>query len=820
MQLKKQKKPQTDKHQVISTKVKKQKIEKEIKKVKISSILVKGLIRVLGGKNEPLKAPETAQDSIPYKAIYKDGICQVTKTTFSKTIQFFDITYRLAQNEEKNAIFENYCDFLNYFDSSIKVQMSFINQQANFDEFSKSIHITMQDDEFNQIRKEYAQILKTQLERGNNGLVKTKYITFNIEAENLKDARSRIQRIELDVLNNFKVIGVLAKPLNGVERLEILHNIFNMDSKEAFAFQYQDLVSSGMNTKDFIAPTSFDFRGNKIFKMGKTFGCVSYLQILAPELSDIMLAKFLELDENVIINIHIQSIDQIKAIKNLKKILSDIQKTKIEEQIKAIRSGYDMDILPPDIESYEEDTKNFLNEIESRNEKMFVITFLILNASENRMKLENIAAQTASIATEYNCRLRRLDFMQEQGLMSSLPLGINWTGIDRGLTTSSTAVFIPFTTQELFSESKEALYYGLNALSNNMIMADRKKLKNPNGLILGTPGSGKSFSAKREILNVFLITLDDIIICDPESEYAPLVNALHGQIVKISLSDKYKQYINPMDINLNYSDDENPISLKSDFIISLCELIAGGREGLEGDEISIIDRCVKEVYLNYFQNPIPENMPILQDFYEILKKHENSKANRIATCLEIYVTGSLNVFNHRTNVDISNRIVCFDIKELGKQLKKIGMLIIQDQVWNRVTINREAKKYTRYYVDEFHLLLKNEQTALYSVEIWKRFRKWGGIPTGITQNIKDLLASDEIENIFENSDFIYMLNQAPKDGKLLAKSLNISSHQLAYVTRSGEGEGLIMFGNVLIPFVDKYPEDTKTYEIMTTKLTE
>lgn len=345
-------------------------------------------------------------------------------------------------------------------------------------------------------------------------------------------------------------------------------------------------------------------------------------------------------------------------------------------------------------------------------------------------------------------------------------------------------------------------------------MVDRKQLKNPNGLILGTPGSGKSFSAKREILNVFLITNDDIIICDPEGEYSPLVNALGGQVVKISPVSK--QYINPMDINLNYSEDENPISLKSDFILSLCELIVGGKQGLLGDEISIIDRCVKEVYTKYLAEPIPENMPILEDLYNALLSYNDERAKHIATCLEIYVTGSLNVFNHQTNVDIENRIVCFDIKELGKQLKKIGMLIVQDQVWNRVTINRGHKS-TRYFIDEFHLLLKEEQTASYSVEIWKRFRKWGGIPTGITQNVKDLLASREIENIFENSDFIYMLNQAAGDRKILAKTLNISTHQLSYVTQSNAGEGLIFYGNVIIPFVDKYPVDTLSYSIMTTK---
>lgn len=401
--------------------------------------------------------------------------------------------------------------------------------------------------------------------------------------------------------------------------------------------------------------------------------------------------------------------------------------------------------------------------------------------------------------------------------MSSLPIGLNQIDIQRSLTTSSTAVFVPFTTEELF-QSGEALYYGINAISNNMIMADRKRLKNPNGLILGTPGSGKSFSAKREMTNAFLITDDDIIICDPEGEYYPLANMLHGQVIRISPTSM--DFINPMDINLNYSEDESPINLKADFILSLCELIIGSKTGLEPVEKTIIDRCVRLVYREYLEKPVPENMPVLENLYDCILAQNEPEAKHLATALEIYVHGSLNVFNHQTNVDISNRLVCFDIKDLGKQLKKIGMLVVQDQVWNRVTLNRAEHRSTRYYMDEFHLLLKDEQTAAYSVEIWKRFRKWGGIPTGITQNVKDLLSSREIENIFENSDFVYMLNQAGGDRQILAKQLNISPHQLSFVTNSNEGEGLLFYGNTIIPFKDKFPKDTMLYRIMTTKPTE
>ena len=746
--------------------------------------------------------------------MFPDGICRVTDSYYTKTVQFQDINYQLNQNEDKTAIFDGWCDFLNYFDSSVRFQLSFVNMSANKDNYARYITISPQGDDFDSIRLEYTQMLQNQLARGNNGLIKTKYLTFGVEADGLKAAKPRLERIETDILNNFKRLGVAAEPMNGMERLRLLHGMLHMDEQEPFRFSWDWLAPSGLSVKDFIAPSSFEFRTGRSFGVGRRIGCASFLQILAPELNDRMLADFLDMESSLIVSMHVQSVDQVKAIKTIKRKITDLQKMTIEEQKKAVRAGYDMDIIPSDLATYGTEAKKLLQDLQSRNERMFLLTFIVVNTAGSRQQLDNNVFQAASIAQKYNCQLTRLDFRQEEGLMSSLPLGLNQIEIQRGLTTSSVAIFIPFTTQELFQDGKEALYCGLNALSNNLIMVDRKRLKNPNGLILGTPGSGKSFAAKREITNVFLVTDDDIIICDPEAEYGPLVERLHGQVIKISPTSPH--YINPMDLNLNYSDDENPLSLKSDFILSLCELIVGGKDGLMPVEKTIIDRCVRMVYRDYLSDPKPENMPILEDLYNELRRQEEKEAQYIATALEIYVSGSLNVFNHRTNINIANRIVSFDIKELGKQLKKIGMLIVQDAVWNRVTVNREAHKSTRYYIDEMHLLLREEQTAAYTVEIWKRFRKWGGIPTGITQNVKDLLSSREVENIFENSDFILMLNQASGDRQILAKQLNISPHQLSYVTHSGEGEGLLFYGNVILPFVDRFPRG-ELYDLLTTK---
>ena len=761
--------------------------------------------------------PRTAQQSIPFERMFPDGICRVREGYYTKTIQFQDINYQLAQQEDQSAIFEEWCSFLNFFDSSIHFELSFMNTNTDAESFEKSVRIPSRKDGFDDVRQEYSQMLKNQLEKGNNGLTKTKYLTFGMEAATMQQAKPRLDHVQTDLLNNFHRLGVTARVLNGKERLALMHDLFHMGDSDKFFFDWRWLTESGLSVKDFIAPSSFSF-GTRSFTMGSLHAAMSFLSITASDISDRLLKDFLDVDSSQVVTMHIQSVDQNKAIKTIKRTITELDRSKIEEQKKAVRSGYDIDIIPSDLATYGKDAKALLKELQSQNERMFLVTFLVLSTGRTEQELETNVFRVSSLAQKHNCNLRRLDFQQEQGLMSCLPLADNQIKIQRGLTTSSTAIFIPFTTQELFQQSGSALYYGLNALSNNLIMVDRLQLKNPNGLILGTSGSGKSFAAKREIANAFLTTDDDIIVCDPEAEYTALVQRLNGQVVQISPASQ--QYINPMDINANYSEEDNPIALKSDFILSLCELIVGGKEGLQPIEKTVIDRCVHQIYQRYFEDPRPERMPLLEDLYDALLHQEEKEARHVATALEIYVKGSLNLFNHRTNVNIQNRFICYDIKELGKQLKEIGMLVVQDQVWGRVTANRSAGKTTRYYMDEFHLLLKEEQTAAYSVEIWKRFRKWGGVPTGITQNVKDLLSSREVENIFENSDFIIMLNQASGDRQILAKQLGISPHQLSYVTQSGEGEGLLFYGNVILPFVDHFPQNTELYQIMTTRLSE
>lgn len=763
------------------------------------------------------KTPHNTLDTLPFKQIYQDGLCWVEGNFYSRMVQFYDINYQLAQNDEKQHIFGEYCQFLNYFDETIHFQFCFINQMVDMEEYKNVISIPMQDDELNLVRNEYATYLRDQLEKGNNGIVKSKYLIFGIEARDKKQAVSRLAKIESDIINRFKILGCKCVTISGIERLKIIHDYLNQDNLEKFAMKsFKDITAGGLTPKNYVVPTSFDFRAKNYYKIGDMFATTNYLVISAAEISDEMLADILNMEDALNVTMHIDALNQTEAMKYIKGKLSEINKMKIDEQKKAIRSGYDIDIIPPDIETYSEEAHGLLKEMQSRNERFFKVTFLITSFNSNLQKMKDFRFALSNNIQSASCVLRRLDHQQEQGFISSLPLGKNFIKQSRFLTTSSTAVFVPFTTQELFMDSPESLYMGLNSLSNGMIMADRKMLKNPNGLILGTPGSGKSFATKREILNAFLVTRDDILICDPEAEYYPLVNYLGGQIVKIGQSSK--QYINPLDINLNYSDDDDPVSLKVDFILSFMELVVGGKAGLKAEEKSAIDFAVSRIYTKYFEDPKPENMPILEDLYnELLSHKEDMVSQHIAQCMYLYVKGSNNLFNHHTNVDMDNRIICFDIKSLGKTLKKLGMLVVQDAVWNRVTVNREMHKFTRFYIDEFHLLLKDELTAAYSMEIWKRFRKWGGIPTGITQNVKDFLASKEIENIFDNSDFVYMLNQGADDRDILAQKLNISQHQIKYVTNVGQGEGLIFFGDIVQPFVDRLPKDTVMYTLLTTK---
>lgn len=762
-------------------------------------------------KKKNMKNSSATQTIIPYIEMLKDGICYVEEGRFSRTIEFFDTNYEIANFDEKNGIFSSWCGLLNYFDDSIDFQFDYENQKQNLDEELEKIRIADQQDNFNAVRKEYSDML-CKLRKGNkSGYILRKFLTFTISEKSIKAARRKLDSIAQEIVRLFSEFFVRAFVLDGKQRLEILYRSLNPTADDRFIFDWGLKAKGGYSTKDFIAPMSAKFKKNK-FELNDGYGMITSIDILAGELSDRMLCELLDCGSQVSVSIHIKSFDQLKALKLVRGKLSDVEKMKIDEQKKASMSGYDPDILPQQIKLYIEELNELLADLNSRNERLFNITLTVRNYSKTEKRAMLEIEQLKRLVQQKSCKLFPLDYMQEQAFASFLPIGYNSIPIERALPTSALAVFIPFTTQELYQE--QGCYYGLNVLTKNMIMADRANLKNPNGLIFGTPGSGKSFSVKREIIDRYLKTTSDIVITDPEGEYYPLVNYLGGQVVKIASNST--QFINPLDISIHDNDDDK-IATKSDFLISLCELIVGGRFGLEPEEKTAIDIATRAVYTYFFtHNPVRSKMPMLEDLLKALKD-QGEIAMRVANSLGMYVTGSQNLFNNRTNVDIRNRLVCYDIKELGTQLKKIAMLILQDQVWNRVSLNREQNKKTLYYIDEFHLLLRDEQTAKYSVEMWKRFRKWGGVPTGITQNVKDLLTSPEIENILDNSDFIYMLNQAAGDRDILQEKLHISNEQIKYVTDSGQGKGLIRYGKTILPFEDNFPKDTVMYSLITTK---
>ena len=758
------------------------------------------------------RAVVSAQQTIPYVAMHPDGICQLPSGLYTKTVEYEDINYAVASTEDQTAIFGGWSSFLNYFDSSLPFQLSFVNRRSRSVSRYK-VNIPAQHDDFDSIRGEFVDMLKGQIAKSNNGIERSKYITFGLPAGSAAEARPRLDRVEADVMGNFKRLGVQSRPLDGRERLAALHGQLHPDSREPFRFSWKDIPKTGMGTKDFIAPDSFDFRQSRTFRVGQSWGAVSYLQILASEMSDKLLAEILELDAELTVTLHVQTVDQLKAIKTIKGKISDIGRMKAEEQKKAVRAGYDMEILPPDLITFSKDAAELLADLQSRNERMFLLTFTVVNLAPSRQRLENDVFTVSGIAQKYNCALKRLDWQQEQGFVSSLVLGYNGIEIQRGMTTSSTAIFIPFMTRELRMDG-QALYYGMNALSHNVIMADRKKLKSANGMYLGSTGSGKSFAAKRELINVFLATSDRIVVVDPMGEYAPLVRRLGGQVIEIAPDSP--NHINPMDIQLSTNDEDSPLSMKADFLLSLCELIVGGKEGLQPIEKTVIDRCVRLVYRELALGIGSGDMPLLQDLYEELLKQPEPEARRVATALELYCTGSLNLFNHPTNVQTDARVVCIVLKGMGENLRKIAMHITNEFVTSAVNTNHAEGLATWCYFDEFHILLRDPLTASYFVAVWKMLRKKGCVPSALTQNVKDLLASREIEAILDNTDFMILLSQAQSDRAILAKQLGISEHQLSYITHSNSGEGLLFYGSVTIPFVDRFPKG-EIYNLLTTR---
>ena len=744
--------------------------------------------------------PESAQETIPYKMPYPDGVFESADGYFTQTIAFDDITYQLLDNDPKNMLFERWCRLNNFFDQEIHFQWNYGNMELDKEEYSKEFIIKKQKDEFNVVRKEYSDMLVNRFAKGTNNLHKERYLTYGIHASDYKTAKRKLSKITKNLEKHYKKLGSKCKVLDGYERLELLFRIFHPATAEKLLWNFDMPVKTGLSSKDFIAPSSFSFKSGpelnatKYFRTGDRVGAVSYLSIFASDMEDRIVSDILSLDSNVWISIHADALPRDEALQLAKDNLTSVQAMIIDEQKSAVASGYDMDILPPEMETYRDAGEKLYHDLQRKDEQLFIVTITIVQTAETRKKLEDNIFELEGILKPYQCRLVRLDNRQEQGYMSALPLGNNNIEVKRTFSTTDLAIFIPFTTKELYASSGQ--YYGVNSLSNNVIMVNRKKLVNPNALVFGMPGFGKTFFVKREILDMFLKTSDDRLIIDPEGEYRWIVKLLRGQIVRVALNSPV--HINPMEINLFAQNEEDkdydPIAEKCNFVVSMCELILGDKAYLGKREVAVIDEACKKVYSRFAENPVPENMPILGDLYDELRSIQGEKreiAMNLSIALSRYVTGSLSYFNHRSNVNINSRLVCFDLKEMDANQRDLTMLIIQETIWDRVAANRAKKRFTWVDIDEFHLLLRNPLTAAYSVEIYKRFRKWGGVICGITQNIKDLFRSPEIQNILDTTNFIAMLNQSGDDARLLSEHLELSEEEESYIKSGEPGKGLL-----------------------------
>ena len=749
---------------------------------------------------------------------------------FSKTLKFSDINYQVAQRDEQIDIFSRYCEILNYFSPEINVQITVHNRRIDIEDFKQKMLFPMRNDGKDDLRVEYNTMLENKALQGQNSIVREKYITFGITAESYDVAYPALLRIETDLTGQFKGLGCDVMAISGAERLEYINSILNPN--EPMKFDYKEMVGTGLTTKDFIAPYYFDFKPNSkqtYFEFGDYFGQVLMIRKFPTDLSDKLLNALAEIPCNSTINIHTNSMDNSTAIEMVKTKLAFMEQDKATRQQKLLQQGTDPEMIPQHLKRHLTETNMLISDMQERNQRLFQGAIIVFTSAKTLTELEENVEKLKGKARSFGCELAPIACEQEAGLNATLPLAKNDIGIRRTLTTAAQAIFIPFTTQELADDG--GMYYGLNALSRNLIFFNRKALKNPAGFVLGSPGSGKSFATKRCLVDVMLNSEDDeILVIDPEAEYLTLFENFGGEIVKIS--NDTDTYFNPLDISAEYSggdDDEekskNPLSFKTEFLFSFLDVIVTKESGigLSGAERTLVDRVLTTLYKKYFKKSNAP-MPTLTDFYNELEKNKipelQQEKENLLKVLGLYTSGSFNLFAHQTNVNINNRFVVYDIRDLGEQLKTLGMLVILDQIWNRVVSNRLIGKTTWIVIDEAHLLFANQFSAQFLVSLWKRARKYGAICSGISQNIGDLLDSPLAGKILANSEYILMLNQSPQDRVRLSELLNISPTQMSFVTNATAGQGLLLAGNAIVPFVDNFPKDTKLYSMLTTKLAE
>lgn len=793
-------------------------------------------------KKAALKVPKTVQQSIPYEFVYEDtGIIEIREGVFTKAYRLKDINYQIAKMQEQEEMFFRFGEFINSFDFNVRFQIVIENKNMDQGEFENQTLLKPKYDYFDPLREEYNEMLLNKIREGRNNMTKAKYLVVAVTEKSYEAARDRFIHLDSEISANIKKIGGSdVFPLTAMERLQSLYDIYNIGNEGFFGakvqkygknieqFSFEHMRRMGLTTKDCIAPPMVEFHGNHM-RIGEKYARALYLKDIPSYLSDTILADLTSLNSSMLTSIQYTSVPADKALQIVRNQMVNINANMIERQKKASKSGYDVSLISPELQKAQQEANELLQNLTSKNQKMFLINLVVVHFADT---LEALNLDTESIqntARKSMCEVKVLLGQQENGFATALPLCHNKLAIERTLTTESVSVFMPFVSQELLQ--KNGMYYGLNSVSRNLLLFNRKMSKNMNGFILGTPGSGKSFTAKREMLNVLLNTDDDVIVIDPEAEYGRMAELLRGDadnpsstVIRIAAGSQV--HINPMDMDEYYADEDDPITLKSDFLISLCESVIGERYGLTATQRSIIDRCCRAIYQPYLASKIETGefdkrlIPTLLDFQHKLEEQKEYEAEQLATSLEIYTRGSLNLFAHHTNVDTDARFVVYDIKDIGNNIKSLAMLVVLDSVWNRIIQNKKKGRNTWFYIDEIYLLFKTETSANFLHECWKRARKWGGVPTGITQNVSDLLRNDTAQTMLSNCDFVCMLNQAPLDRNTLAELLNISSTQLSYITNSSPGEGLIYTGSSILPFVDNFPKNTKMYQAMTSKMEE
>ena len=772
--------------------------------------MIKTLRNLLKQDKERFVVPRGVQDVIPIKAIYDDGVFQVGRDKFSKTYKFSDINYAVASREDKEAMFLEYSELLNSFDSGATTKITINNRRLNRADFEKTILLPQKGDALDEYREEYNRML---LEKatGANSIIQEKYITISVCKKNVEEARNYFARVGADLIAHFGRLGSKCVELEPDERLRIFHDFYRAGEETEFRFDIKETRKKGHDFKDFICPDSMEFTGD-YFKIGERYGRVLFLREYASYIKDSMVAEMTDLNRNLMMSIDVIPVPTDEAVREAESRLLGVETNATNWQRRQNANNNFSAQLPYDIEQQRKEMKEFLDDLTTRDQRMMFTVLTMVHTADTKEQLDNDTEALLTTARKHLCQFGVLKFQQLDGLNTAMPFGVRKIESFRTLTTESLAVFIPFRVQDICHTN--GVYYGQNVISKNMIIADRRQLLNGNEFILGVSGGGKSFTAKGEIINQVLAGNADIIIIDPEREYSPLVRALGGEIINISATSP--THINAMDMNREYGDGANPVILKSEFIMSLCEQLIGGNN-LGAVQKSIIDRCTASVYRTYQQNNYTGEVPTLQDFREELLKQSEPEAQEIALAIELFTNGSLNTFAKHTNVNTNNRLICYDILDLGKQLMPIGMLVVLDSILNRITQNRAKGKNTFIFIDEIYLLFQHEYSANFLFTLWKRVRKYGAYATGITQNVDDLLQSHTARTMLANSEFIVMLNQASTDRLELAKLLNISDTQLSYITNVDAGHGLIKVGSSLVPFANKFPKNTKLYKLMTTK---